>query len=68
LASQEQGQIGLSYAHDFGGSGLGPPFAIDDVYELADKLGLGQMIFGIWKANVIKDISAATSDPATDTS
>ena len=59
--SHQQRDLRLPHAENFGDLNLGLAAVFQDRVDLQGKLGLEQLLFGISKAQVCKDVSAAFS-------
>src|ERR1700746_1998754 len=57
--SHQQGDLRLPHAENFGYLNLCHAAVLQDRVDLQGKLGLEQLLFGIRKAQVCKDVSAA---------
>jgi len=57
--SDQQGDLRLPYAENFGELHLGHAAALEDCMDLQGELRLGQLLLGMGKAQVGEDVSAA---------
>lgn len=55
----QQRDLRLLHAENFGDLDLSHAAILEDCIDLQSKLRLEQFLFGIWKAKVCKDVSAA---------